>query len=155
MADSTMADPLGALRDFYVEHVKRHGAGLSGAAFGCGWWAWADGVLAASHKVPFVQWLPGLVATLALLLINSVRWDEIQGLDPWDEDVYCRSRTWMLIAYGTSVGAMVGAAAVMIGVGGGAVGLACVLQVACILGAALLFFLSRSEGEGGGGYDMF
>lgn len=29
------------------------------------------------------------------------------------------------------------------------------LQVACILGAALVLFTSRSEGEGGGSYDAF
>lgn len=28
-------------------------------------------------------------------------------------------------------------------------------QVACILGAALVLFTSRSEGEGGGSYDAF
>ena len=38
----------------------------------------------------------------------------------------------------------------MIASGGGGIGLAAVIQVACILGGALLFFVSRSEGENGG-----
>ena len=151
-----MGDPLGTLRDFYEEHVKRYGTGLAGAAFGLGWWAWIDAVVTVTAKVPFSLYLPGIAATFALLLINSVRWDEVQGYDPWNDDgVYCRSRVWLLVAYLVAGGSIAGAAAVMIHSGGAALGMACVLQVASIIGAALLFFVSRSEGEGGDGYSTF
>ena len=85
-----------------------------------------------------------------------MRWDELQAVDPWSDDgVYCRSRVWLLLAYAVCFGSVAGAAGMMIHLGGGAVGVACTVQVAAILSAALLFFVSRSEGEGGDGYAMF
>jgi hypothetical protein len=97
-----------------------------------------------------VQWLPGLLATLALILINSVRLDEINQVDPWDDEgIYCRSRVWLLLAYMICGGSIVGAATIMIIGGGNGVGLGAIVQVCCILGGALLFFVSRSEGETG------
>jgi hypothetical protein len=149
-----MADPLATLADFYALHVRPHGAILAGALFGVGWWCFADAVVAIHpHSMPVAQALPGVAATLALVLINAVRWDELRELDPWDEGVYCRSRVWLLAAYAVCLGSVGGAAAVMVHTGGGEVGLRCVLQVAAILGAALLLFTSRSEGDSGeGGY---
>ena len=145
-----MSDPLGTAGDFFNEHIRdRYGTILSGMLAGIGAWAWMDALVMTSHKVSFVNHLPGLGAWLALLLINSVRWDEIQNYDPWDEGVYCRSRIWLLLAYLLSGGAVAGAVAVMIGSGGGPIGIACTVQVASLLGAALLFFISRSEGESG------
>jgi len=152
-----MSDPLGNLKEFYEQHIKRYGTGLAGAGFGVGWWFFIDACVTATAKVSFPNYLPGIAATFALLLVNAVRWDEVQSYDPWDDDgVYCRSRVWLLLAYLVSGGAIAGAAVVMIHSGGSLLGMACVMQVACILGAALLFFVSRSEGEGGGdGYGSF
>jgi hypothetical protein len=57
------------------------------------------------------------------------------------------------MAYAISLGAIGGSVLVMLHKGGDASGIA---QVACILGAALVLFTSRSEGEGGGSsYDAF
>lgn len=81
-------------------------------------------------------------------MINSVRLDEYRQLDPWeDEGMYCRSRIWLLIAYCICGGSIFGAGAIMIAAGGGGIGLSIIIQVCCILGAALLFFISRSGGE--------
>ena len=104
----------------------------------------------------FLQYLPGLAATLALILINAVRLDEISAVDPWDDQgVYCRSRIWLLIAYLVCGGSIAGATIIMLAAGGGGIGLAVVIQVACILAGALLFFVSRSEGEiGDGSYGL-
>ena len=99
-----------------------------------------------------LQYLPGLAATIGLILINSVRYDELQSIDPWgDEGVYCRSRLWLLISYLISALSIVGAAIIMIGSSGSYVGIAIVIQVASILASSLVFFVSRTEGEEGGG----
>ena len=37
------------------------------------WWFWVDACAASHTKVPFLQYLPGLIATLALIMINSIR----------------------------------------------------------------------------------
>ena len=150
-----MSDPLGAARDFFNDHVRqRHGALLSGALAGVGVWAWLDALVTVPQKISFVNHVPGMGAWLALVVINSVRWDEIHNYDPWDEGVYCRSRTWLLFAYVLSGGAVAGAVAVMIGSSGGPIGVACTIQVAALLGAAMLFFVSRSEGEDGVEYGL-
>lgn len=182
-----MTDPIGAIRDWYNEHLKQYGCGLAGAVFGCGWWAFLDALVVSDAKIGFAkvrcrlntvlntlylplftshcasppsrsfffQYLPGLAATLALVLINAVRWDEISAVDPWDDEgVYCRSRVWLLFAYALALGAIGGATVVMLGAGGGGVGLAAVIQVACVLGGALLLFVSRSEGEAAGDYGL-
>jgi hypothetical protein len=82
--------------------------------------------------------------------------DELASYDPWSDDgAFCRSRTWMLLAYTTCVGAIAGAVVVMIHVGGAWLGLAATLQVALVLGGALVLFVSRPPGEDGGGYSAF
>ena len=46
-----MSDPLGALKDFYDDHLKKYGTGLAGAAFGLGWWAFVDAVVVSPPDV--------------------------------------------------------------------------------------------------------
>ena len=102
-----------------------------------------------------MQYLPGLAATLALILINAVRLDEISSVDPWDDEgVYCRSRVWLLIAYVVCAGSIGGATVTMLTAGASGIGIASVVQVASILAGALVFFVSRSEGESEGSYGL-
>ena len=37
-----------------------------------------------------LQYLPGIIATLALIMINLIRRDELAELDPFDDASYCR-----------------------------------------------------------------
>ena len=53
--------------------AKAYGPGISGALFGGGWWFWVDACAASGTQVPFVQYLPGIVATIALVMINAIR----------------------------------------------------------------------------------
>ena len=53
--------------------AKAYGPGISGALFGGGWWFWVDACAASHTQVPFVQYLPGIVATIALIMINAIR----------------------------------------------------------------------------------
>ena len=57
----------------WLMQAKAYGPGISGALFGGGWWFWVDACAASHTKVPFVQYLPGIVATLALIMINAIR----------------------------------------------------------------------------------
>jgi Uncharacterised protein family (UPF0220) len=149
-----MSDPLGRIKEFYDDHGKKYGTGLAGAVFAMGWFFFLDAVVTApaDAKIGFTKYLPGLAATFALILINSVRLDEISSVDPWDDEgVYCRSRVWLLVAYVVCALAIGGATVTMLTAGASGVGIASVVQVASILGGALLFFVSRSEGEAGDG----
>lgn len=138
--------------DWWREHGRRWGPSFAGAFFGAGWWFFVDSVAVSSSHIPFSQYLPGIIATLALIMINSVRRDELLSYDTYDEGMYCRSRIWLLMAYALSLGAIAGSVLVMLHRGGE---VSSILQVACILGAALVLFTSRSEGEGGSSYDAF
>jgi len=147
---------------FWKERAHQYGPGLSGALFGAGWWFWLDAIGSADQKVPFVQYLPGFVATLALLMINAVRREELQEYDAFDEGVFCRSRTWLFLSYVVSFGAVTAAVWVLLqdyALNEAATqtwpGVAGLFQVTLILAAALLFFVSRTPAEGGMDYSSF
>ncbi|OIT35898.1 stromal 70 kda heat shock-related protein, chloroplastic [Nicotiana attenuata] len=60
------------------------GPGVSGAVFGAGWWFWVDAVVCSSVKVSFLHYLPGIFASLAALMFNCVRKEDID-YSPYDE----------------------------------------------------------------------
>ncbi|KAK9809248.1 hypothetical protein WJX72_012057 [[Myrmecia] bisecta] len=149
---------------FWEDKAKAYGPGVSGALFGAAWWFWVDACAASDTKVPFVQYLPGFVATLALVMINAIRRDELQEYDPFDEGVFCRSRFWLFLSYVVSSSAVIGSVMVLLkdyaldpNVHNVWPGIACLFQVTCILGSALLFFVSRTptSDSSGGGYGAF
>ncbi|GAB4823760.1 hypothetical protein N2152v2_010806 [Parachlorella kessleri] len=150
-----------ALLEFWRDQGRAWGPVWAGAFYGAGCWFWVDAVACSPDKIPFTQYLPGIIATFALIMINAVRRDELQSFD-YDEGVYCRARFWLLSAYIVSIGAIIGSVLVMLHYyalpdESKWPGLANVFSVACILGSALLFFMSRTPGEegGGGGYVGF
>ena len=85
------------------------------------------------------------------------REDLDEGYDSFDDGVYCRSRSWLFLAYLVSFGSIMAAVAVLLkdyalneqvdGVWPGVAGL---FQVTLILGSGLLLFVSRTPTEGGG-----
>ncbi|XP_072079681.1 uncharacterized protein [Arachis hypogaea] len=60
------------------------GPGVAGAVFGAGWWIWLDAVVCSSTTVPFLHYLPGIFASLAALMFNCVRKEDID-YSPYDE----------------------------------------------------------------------
>eukprot|EP00882_Tetradesmus_deserticola_P003957 GHRQ01004183.1.p1 GENE.GHRQ01004183.1~~GHRQ01004183.1.p1 ORF type:complete len:172 (+),score=21.30 GHRQ01004183.1:184-699(+) len=149
---------------FWEEKAKSYGPIASGALFGAGWWFWVDAVVCTSHKIPFDQYIPGIVATVALVMINCIRRDDLQDYDPFDDGGFCRSRFWLFLSYVVSFGSVVGAVWVLMqhyamnsDVAGEVwPGVAGVFQVSCILASGLLFFISRTPADGsGGGYEVF
>ncbi|KAM7255919.1 hypothetical protein ACFE04_011660 [Oxalis oulophora] len=60
------------------------GPGFAGAIFGAGWWFWVDAVVCSYVKVSFVHYLPGIFASLAALMFNCVKKEDID-YSPYDE----------------------------------------------------------------------
>eukprot|EP00879_Flechtneria_rotunda_P003907 GHRR01004147.1.p1 GENE.GHRR01004147.1~~GHRR01004147.1.p1 ORF type:complete len:170 (+),score=25.44 GHRR01004147.1:115-624(+) len=152
------------LVQFWQEKAKSYGPIASGALFGAGWWFWVDAVVCTQHKIPFDQYIPGIVATLALVMINCIRRDDLQDYDPFDDGGFCRSRFWLFLSYIVSFSAVVGSVWVLMQhyamnpdmAGEVWPGVAGIFQVACILGSGLLFFVSRTPADGSGsGYEVF
>ncbi|GAX76275.1 hypothetical protein CEUSTIGMA_g3719.t1 [Chlamydomonas eustigma] len=155
-----------ALIQWWNENARRWGPIVSGVLFGAGWWFWADAIALSPHRVPFDQYLPGIIATLALVMINLIRKDELADIDPFDDASYCRARVWLFLSYVVSFASLVAAVWVMIQHYSsnpdftpaekwpGAAG---IFQVSFILGSALLFFISRTPGNSSSydGYGAF
>jgi hypothetical protein len=100
-----------ALVQFWEERAKAYGPMLSGALFGAGWWFWLDAVAcnATGTRPPFAQYIPGIIATVALVMTNCVQRDELAAYDPFDDGAFCRARFWLFMSYVVSFGALVGA----------------------------------------------
>lgn len=60
------------------------GPGIAGAVFGAGWWFWVDAVVCSSIAVSFLHYLPGIFASLAALMFNCVRREDID-YSPYDD----------------------------------------------------------------------
>ena len=86
-------------------------------------------------------------------------------MDPFgDEGAFCRSRFWLLLSYVVACSSVVLGIWVLLHfyawnaeVKDVWPGVACLFQVCCILGSALLFWVSRTPGDesGYGGYGSF
>ncbi|EFJ44911.1 hypothetical protein VOLCADRAFT_118500, partial [Volvox carteri f. nagariensis] len=103
-----------AVIQWWEERGRTWGPIASGALFGAGWWFWVDAVCISHHKVPFDQYLPGIIATLALIMINCIRRDDMIEYDPFDDATYCRSRLWLFLSYIVSFASIVAAVWVML-----------------------------------------
>lgn len=61
------------------------------SSFGAAWWSWADALVSqhgieGEDSVPFKYSLPGIVATLALILINMVSRDDLVEISEGGEE---------------------------------------------------------------------
>lgn len=141
------------------QRVKPLGMFLSGALFGLGWFCAADALCRSAFvlraPVPATYVLPGVVASLALLVVAAVRRSDVAadggGFSSFDEGAGARARCALFLGYALSFGS----------VSAGVVQLclakqrdddadlwmpaAVVLQTALISAAAMLAFVSRDD----------
>ncbi|KAI9364412.1 hypothetical protein DFJ73DRAFT_809170 [Zopfochytrium polystomum] len=141
---------------------------LSGGLFAIGWWAFIDGVTFASTRDPplpvairFDDWLPGILSTLALIVVNLID-KETLNADDFNysgSNVACKARACAFIGVTMALGSLGGSLAVlslkylMTGQTGDGLyfGIAISVQnVLIFLGSMILWFgrnSSESEGE--------
>ena len=88
---------------------------------------------------------------------EDCRDDLHEAYDAYDDGVFCRARSWLFVSYVVSFGSIVGAVWVLLSdyalkeeVSTVWPGVAGIFQVALILGAALLFFVSRTPSDDAG-----
>ncbi|KAL2633474.1 hypothetical protein R1flu_004953 [Riccia fluitans] len=129
------------------------GPGLAGAVFGTAWWFWVDAVVCSAITVPFLHYLPGIAASLAALMFNCVKKEELVEYSPFDDGEGCRSRTWLFLAYVISFVSLAGSVGMLIedalveGRPSTWTGVAGVLQCTFVLASGLVFWTSRSANE--------
>ncbi|KAJ1679347.1 Vacuolar protein sorting-associated protein 68 [Spiromyces aspiralis] len=62
----------------WQEHLRDVGVYVSGALFTLGWWFFIDGLVSAkTHEnfganLGFEDWLPGLISTFGMIIVNSI-----------------------------------------------------------------------------------
>lgn len=149
--------------------VGHHAPTLAGALFAAGWAAQADAAItfsgphSAHEKLPFVRYLPGILSTLAMLLMATVRRADIDnyasaaGGGDYSDGVVCRARGALFVAYCLSFAALATAATGLLTSGGGWVGAAGVLNCLFVLSSGLVLFVKGGGDDGGGdfGYSGF
>ncbi|XP_071711799.1 uncharacterized protein [Rutidosis leptorrhynchoides] len=125
------------------------GPGVAGAVFGAGWWFWVDAVVCSSVKVSFLHYLPGIFASLAALMFNCVRREDID-YSPYEEGEW-RLKLWLFLAYvvsfvslAASVGLLIQDALVPEGPSAWT-GTAGVLQCVLVLISGLVYWTSHTE----------
>jgi hypothetical protein len=124
-----------------------------------GWWCFLDALVEVhttqGHGYPFKYNWPGIIATVALLLINVVPRETLVELRGGiDEALEYRARLWLFISFIIAFAAVGGSVGVLVTCSGIAglepVGVGSVLQSGLILASALLLWAFRSDGESSG-----
>uniref|UniRef100_M4BU67 Uncharacterized protein n=1 Tax=Hyaloperonospora arabidopsidis (strain Emoy2) TaxID=559515 RepID=M4BU67_HYAAE len=87
----------------------------AGVLLGIGWWIIADGAASAAYhnshiSFDIVKYLPGIVATLAFFLINTVNWDMLSddARFTYGSEVATRARCFVVSCMALSVASLVG-----------------------------------------------
>lgn len=136
--------------------LRRWAPVAAGALFGAGWWCFIDAIVFSkailNEKVPFVFWVPGVIATIAMVMINLVSREQLNSDDSSsDEDSDTKQRCWLFVSYLVAFGSVGGAGAVFVKavtnhdhVG---LGVGVLLQAGFVLCSALLFWAFRSPSD--------
>jgi len=88
--------------------------GLSYAAgilFAIGWWIWIDAT-AWTNKQPGLEpvlgahYVPGIVGTIALFMINAVSWNDI-NYNMFGDSVSTKAKVWLFFSFLIAFGALI------------------------------------------------
>ena len=76
--------------EWFQQNGRKWSPVISGALFGAAWWVWADALVyehvEAGSPPPFKYNWPGIIATIALVLINLVSRDDLAEISSSGED---------------------------------------------------------------------
>ncbi|KAJ3091443.1 hypothetical protein HK100_007178 [Physocladia obscura] len=139
---------------------------LSGALFAFGWWLFIDGLVFASTRVSddsppirFEHWLPGILSTLSLIIVNLIDKDSLNADDfsYAGSNVACKARACAFIGITMAMGALGGGFAIlalkylMPGLSGEDIyfGVMIALQNILIFVGSMTLWFGRNSGEDG------
>ena len=139
------------------------GSVAGGALLGIGWLLWIDSATAQQtqfgESVPGGYWVPGILQTLSLFMVNAVNWSMLID-DPFDDAVSSRVKAWVFAAFMLAFSGLFGALWILIAalnhsppedgraesdVTGPAA--RCLLQNLFVFGGSLTFRLVRTRDE--------
>lgn len=106
------------------------------------------------HQIPALYLLPGFIATLAILMINSVRRGDLQDSDALEEGAECRIKFWLFLSYCFAFGSLFAAVWFLFQSNSAGehqwAGIAGVVQCSLILVSGLVMWLLRPEPDSWG-----
>ena len=90
------------------------GSLLGGLLFGTAWLLWIDGVSSShaefGHSTHFSFWIPGVLQTLSLVMVNVINWQvltESAGLG--DDGVAAKGKCWVFFSFMLAFSGIIGA----------------------------------------------
>jgi hypothetical protein len=86
---------------------------IAGGVFAFGWWLWIDANVYAVHindpvKVSGLYYIPAIAATIGLIMINLVSWNDLNG-SVFGEESTAKARLWLLFSFLIEFGAIAAA----------------------------------------------
>ena len=95
-----------------VEALPSLGSCAAGILFGAAWLVWIDGVAFAAHEgygVNGVHWLPGILQTLALFMVNVINWSALTEDAFMDEGRGAKVKCWIFTSFVFAFSGLIGA----------------------------------------------
>mmetsp|Transcript_28183 Transcript_28183/g.78904 ORF Transcript_28183/g.78904 Transcript_28183/m.78904 type:complete len:166 (-) Transcript_28183:121-618(-) len=104
----------------------------AGVIFGIAWWVYIDGAAygncykrdaagdcvadSVASKAAGYHWLPGLGVTIAFIMINGMKWEELSGdsLGGDDSAIASKARCWLIAAMLIGLGCIAAALFIMV-----------------------------------------
>eukprot|EP00192_Tetraselmis_astigmatica_P015197 CAMPEP_0117673810 /NCGR_PEP_ID=MMETSP0804-20121206/14682_1 /TAXON_ID=1074897 /ORGANISM="Tetraselmis astigmatica, Strain CCMP880" /LENGTH=162 /DNA_ID=CAMNT_0005482595 /DNA_START=348 /DNA_END=836 /DNA_ORIENTATION=- len=142
--------------DGITDVCHQFSAGVAGALFGAGWWVQADALIVqhlteAGPGASFLFQIPGVLATLSMVMINLTRREDLQNPDMLSEGVECRLKLWLFLSYCMAFGSLFGAVWVLFTCKDAGehlwLGTAGVIQTVLIVASGLVMWLLRAPSE--------
>eukprot|EP01113_Clastostelium_recurvatum_P018570 TRINITY_DN2189_c0_g1_i1.p1 TRINITY_DN2189_c0_g1~~TRINITY_DN2189_c0_g1_i1.p1 ORF type:complete len:150 (-),score=21.85 TRINITY_DN2189_c0_g1_i1:100-549(-) len=82
-----------------------------GICFALGWWLWIDACAFSATqldaKIDFGYWIPGIVSSFALILINIVSPAALDTSASWDNSMLARARGFLFFAFTIAFGGLI------------------------------------------------
>ncbi|KAG8459373.1 hypothetical protein KFE25_013009 [Diacronema lutheri] len=99
--------------------VASIGSLAAGLLFGIGWYVWIDGCAWASHvhgyNVNGAYWVPGLLQTLSLVMVNVLNWGMLSDDAAFDtENSAAIAKCWVFSAFVVAFSGVIGAVWIMV-----------------------------------------
>eukprot|EP01013_Petalomonas_cantuscygni_P015477 TRINITY_DN3198_c0_g1_i1.p2 TRINITY_DN3198_c0_g1~~TRINITY_DN3198_c0_g1_i1.p2 ORF type:complete len:136 (+),score=18.98 TRINITY_DN3198_c0_g1_i1:193-600(+) len=87
---------------------------LSGLLFSSAWWLFADGIAVADIKIKFVDWVPGIITTLAFFFIQFANPNDMRTESLFDESRAKRAKLVFFSALFVAFGGVIAAVWILV-----------------------------------------
>eukprot|EP00307_Rebecca_sp_RCC1486_P001502 CAMPEP_0119414168 /NCGR_PEP_ID=MMETSP1335-20130426/6593_1 /TAXON_ID=259385 /ORGANISM="Chrysoculter rhomboideus, Strain RCC1486" /LENGTH=119 /DNA_ID=CAMNT_0007439027 /DNA_START=26 /DNA_END=382 /DNA_ORIENTATION=- len=98
--------------------VASIGSVTAGLLFGVGWYVWIDGCATAAmtdDPVKGEYWIPGLLQTIALVMVNVLNWGMLSDDAAFDTDnTAAMAKCWVFFAFVVAFSGIIGAVWIMV-----------------------------------------